>query len=445
MIFWGKNNYIVLIYLSCYFCSLEDNVDMDIEMAHADNNMDVESSNEDIVQLTEAAYEDEIARFKEELKIYFNKLTKSNDTVIIYCRRETIFYSAIAYLFVLEKVELLKYNYSVKFIDEIGQDGGGLSKEYFTLFIQEIFKPERKLFYSPSGDTSGIIPMKYCSGTNPQIRNLAYKTLGIIMALMLRKSIIADVRFDPIVWKKILEIDITTEDFENIDKNYYRNLMSLKENKDLLEDSELTFVDEDGIELKTDGKNIVVDETNVDEYIDTLLKHKYSKNISEECDLIKEGLHKVIPKDMLLGKLSQSSFQKLICGESFIDIEDWKANTKYTDESYVSGGEKFTEDSQEIIWFWNVMESLTQEERSKVLYYVTGSRKPPVGGFKNLCIGNRKELFNILPDGKEKIDKLPWARTCMNRLYLSNFSSEEVLRKNLLIALEWPEKEFDIA
>ena len=38
----------------------------------------------------------------------------------------------------------------------------------------------------------------------------------------------------------------------------------------------------------------------------------------------------------------------------------------------------------QVLWFWQIMRSLSQDERSMVLQFVTGNERPPLTGFQAL-------------------------------------------------------------
>lgn len=78
-------------------------------------------------------------------------------------------------------------------------------------------------------------------------------------------------------------------------------------------------------------------------------------------------------------------FQELeliISGLPNVDIDDLKANTEYSD---------YTGSSVQIQWFWRAVRSFTREQQIKLVQFVTGTGKIPVGGFAEL-VGMRFAL-----------------------------------------------------
>lgn len=70
-----------------------------------------------------------------------------------------------------------------------------------------------------------------------------------------------------------------------------------------------------------------------------------------------------------------------------------------------------------------MMEEFSDEKRSKVLFYITGSFKPPTEGFKNFRIKLLKTDDNI--------ESLPIAHTCFLRIDFPEYSTKEILVKKV--------------
>ena len=57
------------------------------------------------------------------------------------------------------------------------------------------------------------------------------------------------------------------------------------------------------------------------------------------------------------------------------DIDDWQRNTVYRN---------YTKNSKQVLWFWQAVKSYDNEKRSRLLQFVTGTCRLPVGGFQDL-------------------------------------------------------------
>ena len=79
-------------------------------------------------------------------------------------------------------------------------------------------------------------------------------------------------------------------------------------------------------------------------------------------------------------------------------------------------------------WFWEVVESFTDEERSKLLAFCTSCPRPPLLGFGAL---NPRLGVRFLPEP----GMLPSASTCFNLLKVPIYRTKQELREKLLYAI----------
>ena len=107
-----------------------------------------------------------------------------------------------------------------------------------------------------------------------------------------------------------------------------------------------------------------------------------------------------------------------MCGIGCIDVKDWKTNTVYKGD--------FHPNHIVIQWYWRVVLSFSNEMRSRLLQFVTGTSRVPMNGFKELYGSNGPQLFTIEKWGSPT--NYPRAHTCFNRWCLS-------LKNQLLIHL----------
>ena len=90
--------------------------------------------------------------------------------------------------------------------------------------------------------------------------------------------------------------------------------------------------------------------------------------------MFRQGLSDVIDLDWLR-MFSYRELQTLISGADHeINIDDLEQNTKY--------GNGFTETHETIVTFWTVVKSFNEEQKRKLLKFVTSCSRPPLLGFK---------------------------------------------------------------
>jgi hypothetical protein len=189
----------------------------------------------------------------------------------------------------------------VKFVGEQGEDEGGVRKEFFLLFIRQIFDPNYGMF-SYNSKTRLYWFNHYTF--EPKIK---YELIGIIFGLAIYNNIILDVKFPLTVYKKLLGINPTLEDMKEYDPELYQNLKFLKETDDsnLKENLDIDFTvidDKFGekvkVELKPDGENIAVDSKNKNEYIDLFINWFFNESIKEVFKSFERGFYRVFNRDL---------------------------------------------------------------------------------------------------------------------------------------------------
>ena len=128
-----------------------------------------------------------------------------------------------------------------------------------------------------------------------------------------------------------------------------------------------------------------------------------------------------------LSMFNQSELQTLLGGDSSeIDVSDLRQNTLYGGV-YVIGDDGHEHPS--VSMFWEVMRSLSDSDRRKVLKYVTSTPRAPLLGF-----GQLNPHFSIRDSGSDQT-RLPSASTCVNLLKLPIYSDAKTLRDKLLYAI----------
>jgi HECT-domain (ubiquitin-transferase) len=76
--------------------------------------------------------------------------------------------------------------------------------------------------------------------------------------------------------------------------------------------------------------------------------------------------------------MTPDELEAQMCGQVKIDLDDWKNSTEYRD-FMMSGKLSWT-----IRWFWQVMETYSQQQLARILMFCTGSSRLPLGGFADL-------------------------------------------------------------
>ncbi|KAI9509462.1 HECT-domain-containing protein [Russula earlei] len=324
----------------------------------------------------------------------------------------------------------LKQRIEISFIDQFGEtemgiDGGGVFKEFFTDLSKEVFDSNRGLWLA--NKKNELYPNHGSYATEPHSLRW-YRFIGKILGKALYEGILVDVAFAGFFLAKWLGKQSFLDDLASLDPDLYQGLIFLKHYPGNPEELSLNFtiVDEEfgvtrTIDLKPNGSNIPVTRDNKFEYIFRVSHYRLTKQIKEQSVAFFEGLSAMIdPK--WLRMFNQQELQVLLGGVNTpIDVDDLRRNTNY------GGG--YNDQEPTIVAFWKVVEGFDAEQRQALLRFVTSVGRPPLLGFSGLF-----PKFCIRDAGLDE-NRLPTSSTCVNLLKLPRYRSEDVLRRKLLQAV----------
>ena len=323
------------------------------------------------------------------------------------------------------------------FVGEESHDAGGLIREWLTILFQKILDSNTGLFQRSDTDEIGFIikPNLYPS---QELLN-KYFFIGRVLAKALLENLTVNCCFNKVIYQLILGEKIELNDLVFIDRPLYKSMKHLVSMKEECGENialcEIYFTfdyeDENGgfhqEDLIENGRNILVTQDNLDQYIDKRIEYYTKSQLSGIKEIIR-GINTIFPVDYLK-IFTSDQLGLLINGTPFIDTEDWRMNTKYKD---------YQDYDNVIVDFWDIISNLSQEDLSNFLLFCTGSSRVPIGGFKSLE-SNRGQIskFEIVKteyyEGKKNFLR---AHTCFNRLDLPNFPNKETLNEAVKFALE---------
>ncbi|XP_030069144.1 E3 ubiquitin-protein ligase Itchy homolog isoform X2 [Microcaecilia unicolor] len=315
------------------------------------------------------------------------------------------------------------------FPGEEGLDYGGVAREWFFLLSHEVLNPMYCLF-EYAGKDNYCLQINPASYINPD--HLKYfRFIGRFIAMALFHGKFIDTGFSLPFYKRILNKPVGLKDLESVDPEFYNSLIWIKENNIEECGLEMFFsVDKEILgevqshELKPNGGDILVTEENKEEYIRLVAEWRLSRGVEEQTQAFFEGFNEILPQQYLQ-YFDAKELEVLLCGMQEIDLNDWQRHTIYR---------HYTRTSKQIIWFWQFVKEIDNEKRMRLLQFVAGTCRLPVGGFADLMGSNGPQKFCIEKVGKE--NWLPRSHTCFNRLDLPPYKSYEQLKEKLLFAIE---------
>ena len=292
-----------------------------------------------------------------------------------------------------------------------------------------------------------------------------FSFIGRLVAKALYDDRLLNLPFNKAFWKLVLGKPMNLLDLESVDINIGRYILELNQvvkNKqqirdehsdpdiqekhikrlDLkgvrIEDMHLNFTlpGYEHIELKPNGKNICVTVDNIESYIALVAEQTLLQN----CQAIafRKGFEKLISIEML-NVFEYDELESVICGGG---SECWEFEYLKTAIIPAHG---YTRSSNVFKNLLKLISCFNIEDRKMFLQFVTGCPRLPIGGFKSLTppltvVRKLPTNINISPD-----KYLPSVMTCQNYLKIPEYSSYDVLEKQLRYAFTEAKEAFHLS
>ncbi|RLV91647.1 Ubiquitin fusion degradation protein 4 [Spathaspora sp. JA1] len=348
----------------------------------------------------------------------------------------------------------------IEYFDEVGS-GLGPTLEFYSTVSKEFARKKLKLWRDETGKSDddgesfvenrfGFFPApldKHQLGSENGKKILYFfSILGKFIARALLDSRIIDFQFNPVFLKLIQLLNQTSTKLSSKSVKKFTSLNNLKLVDRELADSiehlqKFTTADPTVVkdlclhfvlpgnpeyELTPNGNDIPITSENLQTYLNKIIETTLYSGIIHQTKAFMDGFSTVFPINSLI--IFQPSELAELFGNS---PEDWSSETI---SSSVNANHGYTKDSPTIKALINILINLTPIEKRQFLQFLTGAPKLPIGGFK--CLNpNLTVVRKHAEDGLTDDDYLPSVMTCANYLKLPNYSSEEVMKKKLIQAI----------
>uniref|UniRef100_A0A3P8WGC3 HECT-type E3 ubiquitin transferase n=1 Tax=Cynoglossus semilaevis TaxID=244447 RepID=A0A3P8WGC3_CYNSE len=366
--------------------------------------------------------------FEAKLRNFYRKLeTKGygqGPGKVLIIRRDHLLEDAFNQIMCYSRKDLQRSKLYVSFVGE-DLDYSGPSREFFFLVSRELFNPYYGLFEYSANDTYTvqISPMSAFVDNHHEFR-----FSGRILGLALVHQYLLDAFFTRPFYKGLLR-PCDLSDLEFLDEEFHQSLQWMKDN-DIEDMLDLTFTVNEEVfgqiterELKPGGAGIPVSEKNKKEYIERMVKWRIERGVAQQTESLVRGFYEVVDV-RLVSVFDARELELVIAGTAEIDLADWRNNTEYRG---------YHDNHIVIRWFWAAVERFNNEQRLRLLQFVTGTSSIPYEGFASLRGSNGPRRFCVEKWGK--ITSLP-AHTCFNRLDLPPYPSFSMLYEKLVTAVE---------
>uniref|UniRef100_A0A3Q2Y234 HECT-type E3 ubiquitin transferase n=1 Tax=Hippocampus comes TaxID=109280 RepID=A0A3Q2Y234_HIPCM len=372
--------------------------------------------------------------FEAKLRNFYRKLEAKGygqgpGKIKLLIRREHLLEGTFNQVMAYSRKELQRNKLYVTFLGEEGLDYSGPSREFFFLLSQELFNPYYGLFEYSANDTYTV----QISPMSAFVENHLewFRFSGRILGLALIHQYLLDAFFTRPFYKALLRLPTDLSDLEYLDEEFHQSLQWMKDN-DITDILDLTFTVNEEVfgqvterELKSGGSNLQVTEKNKKDYIERMTKWRVERGVVQQTEALVRGFYEVVDS-RLVSVFDARELELVIAGTVEIDLGDWRSNTEYR------GG--YHDGHIVMRWFWAAVERFNNEQRLRLLQFVTGTSSVPYEGFASLRGSNGLRRFCIEKWGK--VTSLPRAHTCFNRLDLPPYPSYTMLYEKLLTAVE---------
>jgi other hect domain ubiquitin protein ligase E3 len=315
----------------------------------------------------------------------------------------------------------------------------GPYRQFFTDVSSELqFKDKKKdqlelLVESPNRVAQvGDHKEKYClrASANSAFHLQLFEYLGKLMGMAYRTGTFVLLDLPTIFWKKMLDLPLLEIDLEEIDKGsleYIRFLRNSKkeEFEDVIDRNfTATLTDGSEAELLPGGAHKKVTFENREQFI-CLFKRALFNESDLQVKAVRKGFTSIIP-EVLLRLVSPNELETRICGKNKIDFDLLRKHTVYK--------APIKADSPLINNFWSLIKEFSPADQLKFVKFCWGQERLPSTDHEYAVNQIRFMIKPITFSGNQD-GMLPRSDTCFFNLELPNYSTKEIMRERILLAI----------
>uniref|UniRef100_A0A3Q3FQA1 HECT and RLD domain containing E3 ubiquitin protein ligase 3 n=1 Tax=Labrus bergylta TaxID=56723 RepID=A0A3Q3FQA1_9LABR len=335
-----------------------------------------------------------------------------NPYLVLHVRRNHLVSDTLRELTMYSDVDLKK-PLKVIFDGEEAVDAGGVTKEFFLLLLKELMDPVYGMF-THYNESNLLWFSDKCF-----VEQNWFHLIGIICGLAIYNSTVVDLHFPLALYKKLLDVSTTLEDFTELsptEARYPRNYLLCtlcvqitRENYGMTEVKELV----------PGGESISVDRNNRKEFVEAYLRYVFTDSVSEQYSAFSSGFLKVCGGEILL-LFQPSELMAMVVGNNNYNWEELEKNAVYKGE--------YTATHPTVRLFWEVFHEFPLEKKKQFLLFLTGSDRIPIHGMESLRI--------VIQSTTAEEHYLPVAHTCYNLLDMPRYQTKDILCRRLTQAVE---------
>jgi hypothetical protein len=290
----------------------------------------------------------------------------------------------------------------VRFVNENGYDACGLTREVMTLVTDELFgvafesAGQHDLLWLPKDEDCDSIRLQYLTAAG------FFTRLAVDTENSLRVPL-------PIaLFKKLRNDPMTVEDYAAVDSRAFASLTSLRAYYESA-DQPCVFL-EDGQDVTQENFHVYESET---------INSAMVLQVSKAAEAFQRGFTGN-QTSVQLSRYSAKQLHAMVVASTTVN---W---TEMKDSCILKG---YYENDVPVQLFWSVFDSLSEEDKLKMLQFITSVNHAPPRGFT-------RDPITIECESRGT-DRLPTAATCFQRFYLPPITDETVMRRGIQHCLEY--------
>jgi hypothetical protein len=374
-------------------------------------------------------------------RLYDRLQTATSKFMVLEIRRKNVLLDTFNSIWRREERELMR-PLKIRLGEEGGEEGldsGGVQQEFFRLAIAEALNPDYGTF---TIDTRTKMTWFQPGSPEPLWK---FELIGMIISLAVYNGLTLPVTFPKALYRKLLDEEVTelhhiADGWPDL-ANGLTSLLEWDEKDGLVEDifartyefsveqfgqpvsremdTLLRWPQFSDLQTSSNPEDApLVTNENRNNYVSDYIRWLTDISIRPQFDAFKAGFFSCIDRRSIT-LFDPETLQSVVEGIQEIDISEMRRAARYVgwDASHRSVRD-----------FWSIVKRYDLEQKRKLLEFVTASDRVPVGGMRNLQFTLQR---NGVDDGH-----LPSSYTCYGILLLPEYSSKDVLREKLGMALE---------
>jgi hypothetical protein len=291
----------------------------------------------------------------------------------------------------------------IEFVGEAGSDAGGLTRDFLTIATDPLF--DKAFGTTEDGTQRWFHPNDECA-KNQEIVDFAFAA-GFLVRIAVDSTEPISSRFADPIFEKLSGSAMSLAHLGQISPTVLSGLNSIRKNFDEGIDPCVFF---------EDGRPVTAE--SFDAFQDEYVKKAMETDVSVAFEAFQRGF--------LLGDRERpprdDEVRSICSAPTVVDWDELRRTQNLTE---------YRPDDVPVKLFWSIFEAFEEEDKKKLLGFITGSRECPIGGFSRGHITLERRPWD------PKRPSLAKAHTCSRRLELPDITDRDGMLRLLRICIDW--------